>query len=271
MLKQRKMLPKLQQKRLLSTELPSAKSRIIYLRQRNIVMLKNDLIVRNPLNALGTQNDGIIAPGTFGAILSRAGVGKTSLLIQVALNALLRQKNILHVSLEDPVRKVNLWYKEVFYNLIEQFKVEQGDALWQEILPHRFIMTFNADNFSAARLQERVIELLDQDIFAPRLMLVDGLNFSALQREQLLAIHDLAVELELPVWFTVRTHRHEQENAADGIPVQLRDLDDLFSAIVKLQPQGQEIYLKVIKGCESSADQPVIQLDPATMLLKIDQ
>jgi len=268
---QRKMLPKLQKKRLLATELPPVKSRIIYLRQRNIVMLKNDLIVRNPLNALGAQNDGIIAPGSFGAILSRAGVGKTSLLIQIALNALLRQKNVLHVSLEDPVRKVNLWYKEVFYNLIEQFKVEQGDALWQEILPHRFIMTFNADNFSAARLQERVIELLDQDIFAPRVMLVDGLNFSASQREQLLAIRDLAVELELPIWFTVRTHRHEQENAADGIPVQLRDLDDLFTAIVKLQPQGQEIYLKVIKGCDDSANQSAIQLDPATMLLKIDQ
>ena len=262
------MLPELLRKRQLMREVPPAKSQVIYLKQRNIVMLKNDLIARNPLNALRTQNDGIIAPGSFGAILSRAGVGKTSLLIQIALNALLRQKNVLHVSLEDPVRKVNLWYKEVFYNLIEQFKVEQGDALWQEILPHRFIMTFNADNFSAARLQERVVELLDQDIFVPRLILVDGLHFSASQREQLLAIRDLAVELNLPVWFTVRTHRHEQDDKTDGIPVQLRDLDDLFGAIVKLQPQGQEIYLKVLKGCENSEKQAVIQLDPATMLLK---
>lgn len=265
------MLPNVQQKRLSSLEGLPLKSQVVYLRQRNIVMLKNDLIVRNPLNTLSAEGDGIIAPGSFGAVLSRAGVGKTSLLIQIALNALLRQKNVLHISLEDPVRKVNLWYKEVFYNLVEQFKVDQGDVLWQEILPHRFIMTFNADNFSAARLQERVVELLDQDIFAPRLMLIDGLHFSASQREQLLAIRDLAVELELPVWFTVRTHRHEQKNIADDLPMQLRELDDLFSAIVKLQPRGQEIYLKVIKGCADSENQAAIQLDPATMLLKIDQ
>lgn len=265
------MLPRLRKKRALTPGLPSAPAQIIYLRQRNSIMLKNDLIVRNPLNALGTRDNGIIDPGSFGAILSRAGVGKTSLLIQIALNALLRQKNVLHVSLEDPVRKVNLWYKEVFYNLAEQFKVEQVDALWQEILPHRFIMTFNADNFSAARLHDRVVELLDQDIFTPRLMLIDGLNFSAAQREQLLAIRDLATELELPVWFTVRTHRHEQGNEADGIPVQLRDLNDLFAAIVKLQPQGQEIYLKVIKGCGDSTAQAAIQLDPATMLLKVNK
>ena len=50
-------------------------------------------------------------------MLARAGVGKTAILVQLALNTLLKGKNVLHISLNDPVKKVGLWYKEVFRHL----------------------------------------------------------------------------------------------------------------------------------------------------------
>ncbi|MGD9360568.1 MAG: cytoplasmic protein, partial [Desulfobacterales bacterium] len=104
-------------------------------------MLKKDLILRNPLRVMGYENDDILNAGEFGAVLARAGVGKTAFLVQLSLNALLREKNVLHIGLDDPVNKVSLWYQEVFNLIAEQYKVDQISQLWESLLPHRFIMT----------------------------------------------------------------------------------------------------------------------------------
>jgi KaiC/GvpD/RAD55 family RecA-like ATPase len=81
-------------------------------------MFKNDLIVRNPLRRMGSETDDVIPEGGFGAVLAHAGVGKTALLVQLALNAMLRDRNVLHISLNDPVGKVSLWYQELFHHLV---------------------------------------------------------------------------------------------------------------------------------------------------------
>ncbi len=244
-----------------------SEARIIHLRERNIAMLKNDLVLRNPLNVLGDSSRGFLPAGGLGAISSRAGVGKTSLLIQVAVIALLQQKNVLHVSFEEPVRKVNLWYKEVVRDLARQYDISREESLWEEMLPHRFIMTFPVDGFTVSRLEERVRELADQDIFVPDLILVDGLPFAENGlREQLKAMQDLAERREIPAWFTVRTHRHES-SGEDGMPVQLQEVKDLFAVVLMLQPEGKEIYVKVLKG-EEGREYPDLRLDPATMLLR---
>ncbi len=79
------------------------------------MMLKKDLTLRNPIRLLGKENQDILPKGGFGAVLARAGVGKTAIMVQLSLETLLRGKNVLHVSLSDPVNKVSLWYKEVFH------------------------------------------------------------------------------------------------------------------------------------------------------------
>jgi len=61
-------------------------------------MLKNDLMVKNPLRGLVSDRNMLLANGEFGAVLARAGVGKTAFIVQIALGGLLQQKNVLHVS-----------------------------------------------------------------------------------------------------------------------------------------------------------------------------
>ncbi len=49
-------------------------------------MLKKDLILKSPVEkAIGIEN---IKDGKVGAVLSRAGVGKTSYLVQIAMTQL---------------------------------------------------------------------------------------------------------------------------------------------------------------------------------------
>ena len=80
-------------------------------------MLIEELILRNPLRQLGFETEEILPVGGFGAVLAHAGVGKTALLVQLAINSMLRNRKVLHISLNDPVNKVNLWYNELFHHL----------------------------------------------------------------------------------------------------------------------------------------------------------
>ncbi len=230
-------------------------------------MLKNDLILRNPLRVLGSENDDILSAGEFGAVLARAGVGKTAFLVQLSLNAMLRGKNVLHISLIDPVNKVSLWYKEVFNLIADQYKVHQIDQLWDSLLPHRFIMTFRVEGFSVPKLEERLADLTEQHIFTPDMIIVDGFPFDESIRRPLTEFKDLAASHGMPAWFTVRTHRHE-EPGPDGLPLQLAEISDLFEIALELQPEGKEIHVNALKGREQFSEQLELRLDPATMLLK---
>ncbi|MBU0972987.1 MAG: hypothetical protein KKC20_20245, partial [Proteobacteria bacterium] len=80
-------------------------------------MLKKDLILKSPVEkAIGVEN---ITKGQLGAVLSRAGVGKTSFLVQIALTQLLADQKILHVSLDDPMDKINRRYDEAYPTLVD--------------------------------------------------------------------------------------------------------------------------------------------------------
>ena len=230
-------------------------------------MLKKDLALRNPLRLMGHDNNDILPVGGFGAVLARAGVGKTAFLVQLALNALLQSKNVLHISLEDPANKVNLWYKEVFNLIAGQYKANQIDQLWDTLLPHRFIMTFRVEGFSVPKLQERLADLMEQDIFSPHLIIIDGLPFNESVRQPLEDLKALAREHGIHAWFTVRTHRHE-DPGPDGLPVQLVQVADLIELAIQLLPVGKEIHVNVLKGKQLGSQQVDLRLDPSTMLIK---
>jgi len=242
-------------------------SGVIYIKERYFTMLKKDLILRNPLRVMGYENDDILNAGEFGAVLARAGVGKTAFLVQLSLNALLRGKNVLHISLEDPVNKVSLWYQEVFNLIAGQYKVDQINQIWESLLPHRFIMTFKVEGFSVPKLKERLSDLMEQNIFSPQMMIVDGLPFDESVHSSLIEFKGLIKNHQMPAWFTIRTHRHD-DPGPDGIPMQLARLSDLFEIAIQLRPVGKEIHVKAVKGVESFSEHLDLRLDPSTMLIK---
>ncbi len=240
---------------------------IIVLKERNLQMLKNDLIHRNPLRLMGHETEEILSPGNFGAILARAGVGKTALLVQIALNTLLTDKNVLHVSLNDPVDKVTLWYREVFGNLAKTYDSHQIEQLWESLLPHRLIMTFKVEGFSVPKLEERLTDLSEQNIFAPDMVIIDGLPFDESVPESLDKLKSFAGEHGIQTWFTVRTHRDAQPGP-DGLPAMLAPVQELFSVILQLEPADKAINVRALKGEHKATEMLPVKLDPATMLLK---
>ncbi len=232
-------------------------------------MMKKDFLMRNPLRQLGYGSEDILEDGAFGAILARAGLGKTAFLVQIALHTMLRDRNVLHISLDDPVDKVTLWYREVFSLMARSRQASPTPDLWDGLLPHRFIMTFKVEGFSVPKLRERLTDLTEQGIFKPHTLIIDGLPFDSGLGGLLEDLKRMCNEIGIRSWFTVRTHRHE-DPGPDGMPPQLADLQDLFAIVLQLLPDGKVIHIRQLKGAAGADQDTRLRFDPATMLIKAD-
>jgi hypothetical protein len=229
-------------------------------------MLKKELLLRNPLRTLGKGEEEILSEGTFGAVLANAGVGKTALLVQLALNAMLQSRNVLHISLDRSVNKVGLWYEELFQDISKEYPSPHINQILKDTLPHRFIMTFKVEGFSAAKLDERLTDLTAQNIFHPHMVIIDGFSFGPSARESLLELKRLADKYHVCVWLTVLTHRHET-STPEGMPPDFSPVSDLFDVIFQLETQGTDIRIEPLKGISSDAPPHSMRLDPSTMLI----
>jgi len=240
---------------------------LIRLSYKDIVMLKKEIIYRNPLVKLGYEQEDILLNGGLGAVMAHAGVGKTALLVQVALNMMIREESVLQVSLQDAVSKGDLWYHEMFHNIAASFTEAEIQEYWDKIQPYRLIMTFRVESFSVPTLEERMTDLLQQNIFKPHTVIIDGLRFDQAGRGQLVLLKELAKKYAMRAWFTVHVHRHEPP-AENGLPVSFLHVADLFDVIVQLDAKGDEVYIKALKGQSPDARQHSLLLDPATMLIQ---
>ncbi|MCX7635935.1 MAG: AAA family ATPase [Syntrophales bacterium] len=229
-------------------------------------MIRQDLILRHPLRRFGFGGEDILDEGGFGAVLARAGVGKTALLVQLALNAMIRGRRVLHVSMNEPVGKVGLWYEEMYSRLAAAHTPAQKKTLWEEILPLRFIMTFKVEGFSVPRFQERLNDLVVPGIFKPEVLLIDGLQFELTPRTDLEELKKLARAHNLRVWFTVHIHRHQEMGRA-GIPIPLVPFENLFEFALLLATEEKRIGIRVLKTPIAGGEIPSLTLDPSSMLV----
>ncbi len=97
----------------------------------------NDLVVNNPLRALGLD-DKAEGKESTGLVMARAGLGKTAILVQFALDCMLLGNKVLHVSIGEGVDKTRAGYDDILALLTDGEKIETIP----EIMQNRMIMTF---------------------------------------------------------------------------------------------------------------------------------
>nr|MDA8163933.1 hypothetical protein [Desulfobacteraceae bacterium] len=64
-------------------------------------MLKSELIEKNPLRIFRTAEN----RQRLGLVMARAGGGKTAILVQIALDSILRGRQVVHVSIGQSLEK----------------------------------------------------------------------------------------------------------------------------------------------------------------------
>lgn len=231
--------------------------------------IREEQIREKLLESLAGKAEGLLEAGRFGAVFAHAGIGKTALMVQLAIRSMLRGKNVLHVSLHDPVQKVALWYEELFQDAARRQGMAGAQRLWESLVPHRFIMTFRVDGFSVPRLAERLEDLAAQGIFRPEMVIIDGFPFEETSLEALADLKKMAGQGGFYGWFTVHTHRYETPEA-DGIPQRLKPVSSLFDVVLEMTPDKERIRIRSLKGAGLTLEGGSLLLDPSSMLIRAE-
>ena len=224
------------------------------------------LVQQNPLRVLnmGKENN------QMGLVMARAGLGKTALLVQIALDAILRGNRVIHVSVGESIDKTRKWYDDILQSILQEHSVNRPHELMDMVARHRMIMTFKVAAFSRSRLEERLNDLILQDIFRPNVLIVDGFDFDGTSREALEDIKDLMDNMNMQAWFSAICHRGDQRVSPAGVPAPCHEIDDLFDMIILLKPEKDAtIQLDIIRNYGEVVEGGTgLRLDPTTMMVK---
>lgn len=234
-------------------------------------MGKEDLVSNNPLRALGLEKENDSDSQRIGLVMARAGLGKTAILVQIAMDSMLRDNNVLHVAIGEGIEKTRTWYDDILALMDKDKKVADFQQLVDDVMTNRMIMTFKENSFSAATLEERMEDLALQGIFKADCLVVDGFDFSGTDSAESLAElkgfmgrNDLKM-----IWFSAVSHRNDDRVSANGVPAPCHEVEDIFDTVLLISPEDQDIKLKALKCAKAcSVEGDGLLLDPATMLIK---
>jgi hypothetical protein len=231
-------------------------------------MLKEDLIKNNPLRVLSPLGPESLPDHRMGLVMARAGLGKTAILVQIAMDSLLRGKKVLHVSVGEGLEKAKAWYEDIFKYIAEGHQLENAAEIEDELMRSRIIMTFKEASLSRPKLEERLNDLIFQNIFRPDLVVVDGYDFAEADYESIVDLKEMMASMNVEVWFSALRHRDDERVSAAGVPAPCHEVDGLFDTVVIVKPEQEGILLNIIKDEYDGAAGKILNLDPSTMMVK---
>ncbi len=240
----------------------------------------SEITEKSPMRVLEKSINMGMGPGSLGVIMARAGVGKTACLVHIAIDRILLGKQVAHVSIDESSDRVRAWYQETAKNLARYYGVKEVDGkqdapgiagtlqslVKSNIEGNSVILNYTKNTFSILRLKESLKTLEEQLKFKPSMLVIDDVDFEAVDRAFFEEAKKLAEDAGLEIWFSARSFQKPMKVNQRGIPYPCDEIDDLFDVIVMLKPEPPIITLQVLKGNGHSEEG--IHLDPKTMLLK---
>jgi len=226
-------------------------------------MYREFLTARSPLRLLEKGLHGGLGKGNLGLVLAGHGVGKTSFLVCVALDDLLRGEHVLHVSLDQTVAHTRAHYDTVFDDLASQAHLEDEALVHANVNRLRSIRAYPPGSFGPAKLREAV-KFEEEAGSRPALVILDGYHPESASRDELLDLKSLAAELGAEIWISA----HCPGEKVGDVPSGLSDSQDIFGVILALEPAADHVALRAIKDHDNPDVAALrVALDPKTLLL----
>ncbi len=231
-------------------------------------MYRKEVNERSPLRVFERSIHGGLGRGNLGVIISRAGIGKTAFLVDIALDDLMRDRKVLHVAINDSVEQVRRFYDEVFVELAKITGLEEVDEVRLSVERNRHIHSYKDVSFSVDRLVAVARFLKEHAEFAIDALMIDNFPFASATEKEIASIKELAGELDCEVWLTALSRR-DMEKGAGGYPDPVAPFDALLSVKIYLESRTGAIRLRLLKDHENEnlADL-MLDLDPTTLLVK---
>jgi hypothetical protein len=226
-----------------------------------------DFLKVSPLRILERSNHKELGKGNLGVLMARAGVGKTSCLINIAFDRLFREEKLVHISLKDTPEKVTSHYHVIFYYIGKVLDMENEYEVRALLDRNRIILAYLKESFDLNRLRKNLKNLVEEIDFIPYTLIVDGVDFPEAGRDMFEGFRGIAKEFDLEVWFSALSHRHIAEVNERGIPFPCNNLDDLFSIIIQLDSTQSGVFLRLLKDHDSERiPDAMVRLDPNSFL-----
>ena len=208
-----------------------------------------DVPDRGPFRAVQVALGGALRPGEVGAIVARAGVGKSSLIVHFALERLLRSEPVLHVAATGGGQTVRDAYDAIYAGLNHQQKpLERAESLLA-VERYRVIYTTRGKTPDAQRVEGLLETLSDASEFTPRLVVFDNWEPTATDVAELRA---LSARRGFAVWLAFTPTR----------PIEL----DPYDAVLEMVPEKSHIWLHIRKG--RAGDQPPVRLEAPSFVAR---
>lgn len=227
-------------------------------------MYKKFLTARSPLRLLERGLHGGLGRGNLGLVIAGHGVGKTSFLVGVALDDLIRGDHVLHVVLDQTVAHTRDYYDTVFDDLAATTHLEEEAAVHADVDRRRSIRAYPPTGFDAAKLGEAIAVEREADA-KPALVIVEGIDPTNLTSAELSVWKTIAQDLPAEIWISVAG---DEEKVAD-VPASLGAVRDAFGVILALEPDTDAVALRALKDHDNPDVGALrVALDPRTLLLK---
>jgi thymidine kinase len=230
-------------------------------------MILNELIQRSPIRIFEKSIHGGLKAGEIGIIASPRGVGKTSVLVQLAMDKLLQGKKVIHVSFTQHTHYVLSWYEDIFDEFISKKNLENIGEIKNDLVKNRVLMNFNQDGISKDQIVKSLRAMITDGGFTAEAIIIDGFDFLRANREIIANVKTFAQELGLSVWYSCSIKDGDQQYDKENIPLLLKDFADLFDVVIVLNPKPDHIELSVSKDRGAHDTKLAMRLDPKTLLI----
>ena len=231
-------------------------------------MLISELIQRSPIRIFEQSIHGGLGSGELGVIAAPSGIGKTSVLVQIALDKLLQGKKVIHISFTQHTDYVLVWYKDIFNEFIRKKNLENAEDVKNDIVKNRVLMKFNQEGLAVDQILKSMRAMIKDGGFNADSVIVDGLNFSALDESYITAFKAFAAEMGVSIWYSCTVKGEAPFYDKRNIPLVLSGYADLFEVVIVLDPKPAHIALTVSRYRDTSNPENLaLRLDPKTLLI----
>ncbi|MDR2897219.1 MAG: hypothetical protein LBU99_00275, partial [Spirochaetaceae bacterium] len=139
--------------------------------------------------------------------------------------------------------------------------LDKGNDIKEDILKKRIILNFNQDSASTAQVTKTVQALISGGINA-QAVIIDGMDFTRIKREDLDQMKDFAKQANLVLWFSGNTEETDRQ-----VPATLAPIQDALDVIIYLEQKPDCINLKVLKEHGTAPKDMDLKLDAKTLLI----
>ncbi len=223
-------------------------------------MVKQELVDRSPVRFFENATNGGLKAGEIGALTSKKGLGKTSVLVQIGLDKLFQDKHVVHISFNQNADFSMTWYEDIFNEITKKKNIGNTTELKTDTLKKRVILNFNQDSVTGEQFV-KTLKALEAGGIVADTIIIDGLDFSRVEENSIKLLKSYATDTGSVIWFGVST---DAENLKDMLPENVATYVD---AVIHLEQKPDAIEMKVLKLRDEKVEVSHLKLDSKTLLI----